>query len=61
MSSTEETARVRRAENEKAAGIVGAKTANFDFLDCIYRRGLHGEALYRARLTRPTRMKQICR
>jgi LmbE family N-acetylglucosaminyl deacetylase len=36
----------RRAEDIKAAGIVGAKTVHFDFLDCIYRRGKNGEWLY---------------
>jgi len=36
----------RLAEDEKAAGIVGAKTVHFDFLDCIYRRGKNGEWLY---------------
>jgi LmbE family N-acetylglucosaminyl deacetylase len=36
----------RRAEDAKAAGIVGAKTVHFDFLDCIYRRGKNGEWLY---------------
>jgi LmbE family N-acetylglucosaminyl deacetylase len=36
----------RRAEDVKAAGIVGAKTFHFDYLDCIYRRGKNGEWLY---------------
>jgi len=36
----------RRAEDVKAAGIVGAKTVHFDFLDCIYRRGKNGDWLY---------------
>jgi LmbE family N-acetylglucosaminyl deacetylase len=36
----------RRAEDTKAAGIVGAKTVYFDFLDCIYRRGKNGDWLY---------------
>jgi len=44
--SAEETVRLRRAENERAADLVGAKAVNFDFLDCIYRRGKNGEALY---------------
>ena len=36
----------RRAEDVKAAKIVGAKTVHFDFLDCIYRRGKNGDWLY---------------
>jgi LmbE family N-acetylglucosaminyl deacetylase len=36
----------RRAEDAKAASIVGAKTVHFDFLDCIYRRGKNGDWLY---------------
>jgi LmbE family N-acetylglucosaminyl deacetylase len=44
--SAEETVRARRAENERAAALVGAKAVYFDFLDCIYRRGKNGEALY---------------
>ncbi len=37
---------LRRAEDVKAASIVGAKTVHFDFLDCIYRRGKNGNWLY---------------
>jgi LmbE family N-acetylglucosaminyl deacetylase len=36
----------RRAEDLRAAAIVGAKPTHFDFLDCIYRRGGLGQALY---------------
>ena len=36
----------RRAEDINAAKILGAKTAHFDFLDCIYRRGKNGDWLY---------------
>lgn len=47
FSSAEETVRLRRAEDERAASIVGAKTVHFDgFPDCIYRRGADGEPLY---------------
>jgi len=46
FSSAEETVRLRRAEDEKAAFMLGAKTVHFDFLDCIYRRGPGGEWLY---------------
>ncbi|MCJ7434667.1 MAG: PIG-L family deacetylase [Anaerolineales bacterium] len=45
-TSAEETIRIRRAEDEKAASIMGAKTTCFDFLDCIYRRGAEGDWLY---------------
>ena len=45
-SSAEETIRIRSAEDEKAASIMGAKTIFFDFLDCIYRRGPEGNWLY---------------
>jgi LmbE family N-acetylglucosaminyl deacetylase len=47
FSSAEETVRLRRAEDERAASIVGAKALHFDdFPDCIYRRGADGELLY---------------
>lgn len=46
FSSAEETVRLRRAEDVRAASIVGAKTFHFDFLDCIYRRGPDGDWLY---------------
>jgi LmbE family N-acetylglucosaminyl deacetylase len=42
----EETIRHRRDEDRKAASIVGARTVQLDFLDCIYRRGRDGTALY---------------
>jgi LmbE family N-acetylglucosaminyl deacetylase len=45
-SSAEQTVRIRRAEDKKAASTVGAKIRHFDFLDCIYRRGVDGQALY---------------
>jgi LmbE family N-acetylglucosaminyl deacetylase len=41
-----EATTARRAEDAKAAKIVGAKTVHFDFLDCIYRRGTNGSWLY---------------
>jgi LmbE family N-acetylglucosaminyl deacetylase len=46
FASAEETTRMRRAEDQTAAAIVGAKVVHFDFLDCIYRRGSNGEWLY---------------
>lgn len=46
FSSAEETSRLRRAEDVRAASIVDAKALHFDFLDCIYRRGPDGEWLY---------------
>ena len=36
----------RRAEDLKAAKILGAKAVHFDFLDCIYRRGQNRDWLY---------------
>jgi LmbE family N-acetylglucosaminyl deacetylase len=45
-SSAEETVRVRRAEDLKAAYIVGAKVVHLDFLDCLYRRGKNNNWLY---------------
>jgi len=46
FGSAEEAIRMRRLEDEKAAGILGAKIIHFDFLDCIYRRGANGDWLY---------------
>lgn len=46
ISAADEMINARRAEDIKAAGIVGAKTVHFDFLDCIYRRGKNGDWLY---------------
>jgi LmbE family N-acetylglucosaminyl deacetylase len=46
ISSAVEVVTARRAEDVKAANIVGAKTVHFDFLDCIYRRGKNGDWLY---------------
>lgn len=47
FSSAEETVRLRREEDARAASIVGAKAVHFDgFPDCIYRRGVDGEPLY---------------
>ena len=46
FSSAEETTRARRHEDRAAAAIVGASVVHFDFLDCIYRRGVNGEWLY---------------
>ena len=46
IPSAAEVVTARRAEDIKAASIVGAKTIHFDFLDCIYRRGKNGDWLY---------------
>ena len=46
FASAAEAIRMRRLEDEKAAGLLGAKIVHFDFLDCIYRRGKNGEWLY---------------
>jgi len=51
--SAEETIRIRRAEDEKAVAMVGAKAVHFDFLDCIYRRGKDGKFLYNEIFTQP--------
>jgi LmbE family N-acetylglucosaminyl deacetylase len=45
-SNAAEAIETRRAEDLRAAAEVGARAVHFDFLDCIYRRGRHGEALY---------------
>jgi LmbE family N-acetylglucosaminyl deacetylase len=44
--TAEETIRLRRAEDIKAADILGAKPVHFDVPDCIYRRGPRGKPLY---------------
>ncbi len=44
--SAQETVGIRRQEDLRAAGLVGAKPVHFDFLDCLYRRGRNGEVLY---------------
>jgi LmbE family N-acetylglucosaminyl deacetylase len=44
--TAEETVYLRRAEDVRAAHIIGARTVHFDFPDCIYRRGPDGEPLY---------------
>jgi LmbE family N-acetylglucosaminyl deacetylase len=41
-----ETVEARRTEDRRAAAQVGAKAIQFDFLDCIYRRGPDGKELY---------------
>ena len=44
--TAEETVQLRRAEDTKAANIVGAKNVHFDVPDCIYRCGPDSEPLY---------------
>jgi LmbE family N-acetylglucosaminyl deacetylase len=46
FASAQETTRMRREEDQRAAAIVGAGTLHFDFSDCIYRRDVNGEWLY---------------
>lgn len=46
ISSAADVVTARRAEDVRAARLVGAKTVYFDFLDCIYRRGRNGDWLY---------------
>lgn len=45
-TTAEQTVRLRRAENERAAAILGAHPIYLDFLDAIYRTDAAGEALY---------------
>src|SRR6202142_1672527 len=45
-TTAKQTIQIRREEDRQAALRVGAKAVHFDFLDCIYRRGKKGEALY---------------
>lgn len=44
--TAEETVKLRRIEDEKAASILQAKVVHFDVPDCIYRRGPESEPLY---------------
>ncbi len=46
IPSVDELIRSRRAEDERACEIVGAKPIYFDYLDCIYRRGKNNDWLY---------------
>ena len=46
FASAEETIRLRRLEDDRAASILGAKTFHYDFLDCIYRRSASGDWEY---------------
>ena len=46
IPSVDELIRSRRAEDERACQIVGAKPVYFDYLDCIYRRGKNNDWLY---------------
>ena len=46
IPATADVVTARRAEDVKAAGIVGAKAIHFDYLDCIYRREKNGDWLY---------------
>jgi len=46
FSTAKEAINARRIEDRNAAGILGAKTVHFDFLDCIYRRSSDGSWLY---------------
>ncbi len=46
IPKVEDLIRSRRAEDEKACQLVGAKPVYFDYLDCIYRRGKNDDWLY---------------
>lgn len=54
MSSAREVVGGRRQEDQKAAGILGAKTRYFDFLDCIYRQDKAGDWLYHSIFVDPS-------
>ncbi len=46
MTGGEEAIRIRREEDKKAAGQLGARAVHYDFLDCVFRRNRRGEVLY---------------
>jgi LmbE family N-acetylglucosaminyl deacetylase len=46
VTTGEETIAMRRAEDQEAAGRVGAELVHYDIPDCIYRRSPKGEYLY---------------
>jgi LmbE family N-acetylglucosaminyl deacetylase len=48
-----ETVTIRRAEDTRAAAMLGAKPVHFDFPDAIYRRGRDGAPLYDELLATP--------
>jgi LmbE family N-acetylglucosaminyl deacetylase len=45
-TTAEATVATRRAEDQRAAAMLGAVPVHFEFLDAIYRRGTSGEPLY---------------
>jgi LmbE family N-acetylglucosaminyl deacetylase len=51
--TAEQTVRLRREEDVRAAGYLGATTLHMDLPDCIYRRGPDGEALYKDIFVQP--------
>jgi LmbE family N-acetylglucosaminyl deacetylase len=53
VNSAEESLKIRRLENERAARIVGAKTTYFDFIDSMYRCGPQGQSLYDSSFAQP--------
>jgi LmbE family N-acetylglucosaminyl deacetylase len=55
FSSAREGIGIRRQEDQRAAGRLGASVRHFDFLDCIYRRAENGEWLYDAIAVPPRR------
>lgn len=48
IESAADVVTARRAEDARAAAVVGAKTVYLDFYDCIYRKGSSGEWMYGA-------------
>lgn len=53
MPSVRKVVSMRRAEDKKAATILGAQVQHFDFLDCIYRKDKKGNWLYSSIFTDP--------
>lgn len=52
-STPEETVKLRRKEDQRAAQIVGAKAVHFNIPDCIYRCAPDGSPLYREIAVQP--------
>lgn len=52
-TTPDETVRLRRAEDRRAAAAIGAISRHFDFVDCLYRRDDRGTPLYEEALRMP--------
>ncbi len=53
-ATADETVRLRRAEDDRAAAKIGARAVHFDFFDCIYRKDASGHPLYDEAMYVPT-------